>query len=268
MVYATPVAREMVTGDFYDSRSASYYLSPAKLESDYAPVRFERERRLFRRYCTRGAVLDVGCSTGAFLFHLKALGGYQVTGLDVAGATLDYAESRGLEVVRTPFLEWTGGGRSFDAVTFWAVLEHVLAPKGFLEQAARLLRPGGWCFALVPNFTSLSVRLLGPKYRYVTPEHLNYFTAATLKALVAAVPGFELVRLRSSHFNPVVMWHDLRHGGPERVPDQERARLLQQTTALKQEPALKPLKAFYVLTEKLLGSCRLADDLVLVLRKR
>src|SRR5436309_1674340 len=71
MVYANPVSEVLASGKFYDDAGADYYLSPAKLESDYADVRFERELRLFRKFCARGAVLDVGCSSGAFLFQLQ-----------------------------------------------------------------------------------------------------------------------------------------------------------------------------------------------------
>src|SRR3954466_7434941 len=67
MTYANPVPAEFASGQYYGEAGAEYYLSAAKLESDYAPVRFEREMRLFRRHCSRGSVLDVGCSSGAFL---------------------------------------------------------------------------------------------------------------------------------------------------------------------------------------------------------
>src|SRR3954447_11232131 len=71
MVYANPVADEFASGKYYDAVGTGYYLSPAKVESDYAPVRFERELGLFREHCASGAVLDVGCSSGAFLYQLK-----------------------------------------------------------------------------------------------------------------------------------------------------------------------------------------------------
>src|SRR5215467_8806682 len=70
MIYANPVAAEFASAEAYQELGKEYYLSPAKLESDYAEVRFARELRLFRRYCSGGGVLDVGCSTGAFLFQL------------------------------------------------------------------------------------------------------------------------------------------------------------------------------------------------------
>ncbi|MBI5384769.1 MAG: class I SAM-dependent methyltransferase [Verrucomicrobia bacterium] len=278
MIFANPVPEPFVTGAFYEERSASYYLSPEKLASDYAAVRFERELKLFREFCPGGDVLDVGCSTGGFLFQLLSLpmnrvGGasvpasrYRVTGLDVAGPALDHVAGRGLEVLRAPFLEHDFGARRFDAITFWAVLEHLAEPRKFLQHAATLLRPGGFCFVLVPNLNSLAVRLLGARYRYVTPEHLNYFTRATLLKLAASVRDLKPVALRSTHFNPVVIGQDWRRqGGP--VPDADRARLLAHTTRMKQSIWLKPAKLAYAGLEKGLGVLGLADNLVLVLRK-
>ena len=107
MVYVNPVPGDMASGEFYDSAGTGYYLSPDKLESDYADVRFERELRLFRKNCPRGSVLDVGCSSGAFLFQLRKRwpADYRILGTDVSGPPLDYAESRGVPVVRGDFLE-------------------------------------------------------------------------------------------------------------------------------------------------------------------
>ena len=95
MIYTNPVPGQFAYGEYYDRAGADYYLSPAKLESDYAKVRFERELRLFRKHCQGGAVLDVGCSSGAFLYQLIQgfPGCYQVLGTDVSGPPLDYAEA-------------------------------------------------------------------------------------------------------------------------------------------------------------------------------
>ena len=268
MVYANPVPESLVTGGFYEASAESFYLSPAKLESDYAPVRFARELRLFRRYCPTGSVLDVGCSTGAFLFQLKSLGGYAVAGTDVAGTALQYAQTRGVEVISTPFLEPGFGERRFDAITFWAVLEHLPEPRTFLNQAARCLNPGGFCFILVPNFRSLAVHLLRERYRYIMPEHLNYFTRKTLRQLVELTGGFDVVETRYTHFNPAVLWQDFWAGDTTRVPDAQRAGLLRRTTALKRNPWLWPLRPIYAMVEGILARCHLADNLVMVLRRK
>ncbi len=267
MVFANPVESAFASGQFYDAIGADYYLSEAKLESDYHPVRFQRELRLFRAFCRRGAVLDVGCSTGAFLHRLRRCGDYEVMGADVAGAPLDYAERQGIEVLRTPFLDHDFGTRRFQAVTFWAVLEHLVDPRAFLHRASTLLIPNGHCFALVPNLRSLAIRICGSRYRYVMPDHVNYFSATTLRDFAAREGAFETVALRSTHFNPVVVWQDWRRVR-DRVPDSERAQLLRRTTRLKQSRWLAPAKALYGWVESVLGAGMLADNLVIVLRRR
>ena len=268
MVYANPVGSEFASGSFYDERAESFYLASDKLESDHAPVRFERELRLFRACCPHGSVLDVGCSTGAFLLALKSRHpkDYAVYGTDVAGAAVDYAEKHGVQVLRTPFPELTGHESFFEAITFWAVIEHLVEPKKFLGKAAELLKPGGFCFVLVPNLKSLAVRILGAKYRYIMPEHVNYFTPATLSAFGQSCADFEIVKLTSTHFNPIVILKDLT-GKKRAVPDSERARLLKRTTAWKQNRWLGPVKAAYSLAERVLSAFNLADNLVIILRK-
>ena len=267
MIYANPVPAEFATGQYYDRAGTDYYLSPAKLESDYAAVRFERELRLFRKHFQGGAVLDVGCSSGAFLFHLSQRfpGCYQVLGTDVSGPPLDYAASRGVAVLRGNFLEQDFGQKQFEAVTFWAVVEHLLEPQSFLAKACSVLKPDGLCFVLVPNMNSLAARALGARYRYIYPQHLNYFTKATLAKLVE--PRFLVIEFSSTHFNPIVIWQDWRRGGQD-ISNRERAVLLQRTTSYKQNPLLSPVKALYKLAEKALGTLVLADNLVVVLRKK
>jgi 2-polyprenyl-3-methyl-5-hydroxy-6-metoxy-1,4-benzoquinol methylase len=267
MVYADPAPAEFASGQYYDQAGTDYYLSPAKLESDYAAVRFERELRLFRKHCRSGAVLDVGCSSGAFLYQLNQRfpGCYQVLGTDVSGPPLDYAQGRGIAVLRGSFPQQDFGQNKFDAVTFWAVLEHLLEPRQFLDKAWSILKPDGLCFVLVPNLKSLAARLLGTRYRYLYRQHLNYFTPATLTRLLQ--PRFSVIECRSTHFNPIVIWQDWRRGGNE-VLNQERADLLKRTTSYKQNPVLKPVKVLYRLTENMLGGLNLADNLASVLRKR
>ena len=267
MIYASPVPSEFISGKYYDRLAADYYLTPAKLESDFADVRFDRELRLFRKHCVGGRVLDVGCSTGAFLCQLakRFPDAYELVGTDTSGPALDYAASRGLQIIRGTFPDADFAGKEFDALTFWAVLEHLGDPKGFLEKAWSILKPAGLCFVLVPNMQSLAVRLLGRRYRYIYAQHLNYFTRRTLFQMVEH--RFSRLESVSMHFNPVVIWQDWRRGGAE-VSEVQRAELLKRTTAYKQNRLLGPVRGLYHLAEKTLGRLNLADNLALVLQKK
>lgn len=264
MIFTNPVSADLASGEFYD-RAGSEYLSPEKLESDYSDVRFERELRLFRSHCSSGSVLDVGCSSGAFLYQLNKRynGDYQICGTDASGPPLEHAAKMGVPVIRDDFLAHTFD-QSFDAVTFWAVMEHLSDPGRFLKKTSSILKPGGICFILVPNMRSLAVRLLGAKYRYIYAEHLNYFTPSTLKKFVGQ--EFKVLDLRSMHFNPIVIWQDSRHA-PQEVSRAQRYELLKRTTAFKKSAWLKPAKAGYRLTEKILGAFLMADNLCIVGKK-
>ena len=98
------------------------------------------------------------------------------------------------------------------------------------------------------------------------PDHVNYFTAETLKKFAATESALEIAAQGSSHFNPLVIAKDFR-GREQRVPDEARAELLKRTTAYKQNPWLKPVKLLYASAEKFLPTMNLADNLYIVLRK-
>jgi 2-polyprenyl-3-methyl-5-hydroxy-6-metoxy-1,4-benzoquinol methylase len=268
MTFANPIEEEFITGHFYDQLANPFYLSPDKLQSDYALVRFERELKLFRKFCPRGSVLDVGCSTGAFLYQLehRFANDYQTLGLDVSGPALDHAQQQGVPVLKEPYLTADFGNRRFSAVTFWAVIEHLANPRDFIAKTASVLEPGGLCFILVPNFRSLAIRILGSKYRYIFPQHVNYFTLQTLERLIAARKDFIVIHKASMHFNPLVIYRDWKTPR-DFVPDEERAKLLKRTTGYKQNPLMKPIKLFLKISEEILGKLNLADNIAVVLKK-
>jgi hypothetical protein len=73
--------------------------------------------------------------------------------------------------------------------------------------------------------------------------------------------------MRATHFNPLVIWQDFRKGERE-VPRAERAQLLAQTNAYKQSPWLGPLRVAYRASEWGLAQFFLADNLVVIARKK
>ncbi|MCC6235689.1 MAG: class I SAM-dependent methyltransferase [Verrucomicrobiales bacterium] len=267
MVFADPLPPESEAAH-YDQLGRPFYLSADKLEGDFASVRFTRELRLLRRFASEGSVLDVGCSTGAFLHQVRTRwpDAYQVTGIDVSTAALDHARSHGIEVVADSLLTHDFGARRFDVVTFWAVLEHLPDPLSFLERARHWLRPEGVCLVLVPNLAALGVRLLGTRYRYILPQHVNYFEAGTLERLTRQA-GLSPIARGGSHFNPIVLWQDWRRGSDELVPDRERAALLRRTTRWKQSLIATPARLGLSLAEKLLAAMGCADNLWLAARR-
>ena len=145
----------------------------------------------------RGKLLDVGCSIGLFL-HLAAERGWECTGLEPAPRARAHArEMYGLEVRAEPLEEAGLPDGGFDAVALLSVLEHTTQPLALLRECARVLRPGGALYVIVPNVESLACRALGPKVRtFDGRNHLVYFSPTTLADALGR-SGFEVVETRT-----------------------------------------------------------------------
>jgi ubiquinone/menaquinone biosynthesis C-methylase UbiE len=92
-----------------------------------------------------GRVLDVGCGTGRFLLELPG-DRYERIGVDVSSAMLDVPRRGGIEVHHASGGELPFSSGSFDLVTTFAVLHHLIDPelvRATLREMARVVRPGG-----------------------------------------------------------------------------------------------------------------------------
>ena len=129
--------------------------------------------------------LDVGCSTG-FVVEAARARGWNATGVDLNPSAIEFGQSRGLDL-RTVTLEDAGFAcGTFDAISLFDVLEHLLAPSRTLRACIDLLAPGGILFMYVPNYDSASRLLMGAAAHFIWPtHHLNYYTPATLRDLMA-----------------------------------------------------------------------------------
>lgn len=90
-----------------------------------------------------GLVLDLGCGTGRLAAHLAGRG-YKVVGVDVSPEMLASARRRGAlalvqaDAFRLPFRDAT-----FDAVAALRVVFHFQDAGALLQEASRVLAPGG-----------------------------------------------------------------------------------------------------------------------------
>lgn len=162
------------------------------------------------RFRRQGRILDVGCGLGLFLLTLDTAR-WERYGLEVMPAAYQEAVRR-LGAGRVRQAEITSAGfppQHFDVVTFWDVLEHLPNPVAALQEAFRLLRPGGLTLLRLPNFASYLARHFGEDwYELALPYHLYHFTPATLTRLLVAA-GFR-VRVLEDSLGPQ-RYHALKH---------------------------------------------------------
>jgi ubiquinone/menaquinone biosynthesis C-methylase UbiE len=106
-------------------------------------------------------ILDFGCGSGDIARHLSAHG-HRVTGCDLSVSMIQQAKAADaqgtinwLAVEETsPQSNLPFDNSSFDAVISSSVLEYVDAVDATLAEFGRVLKPGGWLLATVPDMRS------------------------------------------------------------------------------------------------------------------
>jgi SAM-dependent methyltransferase len=124
--------------------------------------------------------------------------GLEAVGLEPYEHACQMARERyGLEVICATLQEADLPESSFDAVTFFDVLEHVHDPVADVRRACELLRPGGFVYIKVPNIGALQASLFGPWWYWLdTPRHLFHFSPRSLRRALE-VAGFQDIDCRA-----------------------------------------------------------------------
>lgn len=166
-------------------------------------------RRFLASRC--GRLLDVGCGLGFFLQAVQQYPAWTACGWEISATAAQHARhTLGLDQVVSGRLEdapWPGG--SFDIITMWDVIEHVLEPDPLLARCHALLKDNGMCFLHTPN-----VHLQLPKARlkrllqglqpgvgYLHPrDHLHHYSMHSLRCLLQR-NGF--ARVAFLHLRPI-----------------------------------------------------------------
>ena len=125
-------------------------------------------------------VLDVGCGAGHLLRNLRSAGLHKVLGIDPFvehDITVD-----GTRLVQKGNLEDVTG--PFDLVMFHHSFEHMPDPVATLQQAHRLIAPGGHCIVRVPLVSSRAWRKYGVNWVQLdAPRHFYLHSAGSLQGL-------------------------------------------------------------------------------------
>jgi len=148
----------------------------------------------------KGAVLDIGCGTGAFLQTMKEAD-WQITGLEPD----EVARAKATELYnihpQEPGKLFELPAASFNAITMWHVLEHVHELHAYIKQIADLLAVNGKLFIAVPNYTSKDAAIYAAFWAaYDVPRHLYHFSPQSMEKLLS-MHGLKLTSVKPMWFD-------------------------------------------------------------------
>ncbi|MFC1643982.1 methyltransferase domain-containing protein [Candidatus Omnitrophota bacterium] len=180
--------------EFYDKKYRKKFKpklnkgsSPQELFDIYSNFQ-EGRIQLIKKFLTKEMrLLEVGCSAGMFLSHVKNYVS-EIVGIDYDSEAARFASKKCSCPVFDNDIEDTDlDEQTFDIICMFQTLEHVKDPHKFLEKYRRYLKPKGIMYVEVPNlYDSLisAYNLPGHHNFYFHSAHSWYFTEKSLNILM------------------------------------------------------------------------------------
>jgi SAM-dependent methyltransferase len=175
-----------------------------------------------RNVVAPACIVDIGCGDGeAASVALAANPGHRLVGIDWSADALCRAKSRGLTLIRAavdgislPLRTGTA-----DVVIMSELIEHLVDTDSALDEAWRVLKPGGTLLLSTPNlaawynrgllavgvqpvFSEVSLRGVFGRPGTVVAGHLRMFTSRSLTGLLRA-RGFGSIELSGAPYHDV-----------------------------------------------------------------
>jgi 2-polyprenyl-3-methyl-5-hydroxy-6-metoxy-1,4-benzoquinol methylase len=189
LIYTNPRLDGLQILDSYVAVEDPLYVE----ERDGRVLTFERHLRpLEQLHAPPGKLLDVGAYTGVFV-EIAAQHGWEAWGVEPGHWAVEQAQARGLHIIEGTLAASGLADDSFDVVTMWDVIEHLTDPLAEVQQAYRLLKPGGLLVVHTMDIDSLFARVMGRHWPWLMEMHIYYFSQRTLRATLEKV-GFRVIR--------------------------------------------------------------------------
>lgn len=203
----------------------TYYWDQNLEPPAFVQSRLEEIVAEFAPYRQTNRLLDIGCGAGNLLRAARK-SGWDAQGVDVAVNAAKHVRELGFEVFCGELRDAHFPSAHFDVITAAELLEHLPDPRAELKEIARLLRPGGLFWTTTPHSRGLAARVLGMKWRCISPpEHLQLFSANGLKSLMLDV-GFRDIRVQTTGSNPIEIWNAARRKKAPVTTEQHYDRVL------------------------------------------
>lgn len=166
-------------------------------------------KRFMEKKC--GNILDVGAGLGFFVKFAEEILGWDSYGVEISKEGCNFAKEKlNLNKIFCGRIEETDFEKeSFDIITMWDVIEHLLEPRPVLKKCYELLKDEGFLFLHTPNGevqlykSRIKKIIFGEKegIRYLeAKDHLNLYKEKTIEKLLKGC-GFQEIKF--FHLPPI-----------------------------------------------------------------
>jgi len=199
-LYPRPSIEELIS--FYPLHYHAYNEDHGFIAKPIVTLRAKNRVATYRRLIKSGKInlFDVGTGDCRHFDEMSLYGSFKFSGVEIKPEMVQAARQRGYEVVPGTLedMEVAALAGSFDLVTMYQLVEHVLSPDVLFAKALSLLRPGGYVLGQLPSMDSLERSIFGRYWAgYHFPRHLQMFTKRGLKTLLAN-RGFSPISVTSA----------------------------------------------------------------------
>lgn len=203
LIFSTPILSANKIEKFYAQSGFEYNLEASYLKKTYGAYLKESLKGLTTK---KKKLLDIGCGNGFFLMEAKDMG------LDVFGI-----EPGKSSILKAPvwlqkkitlgfFTDKSFKKNTFDIVTCFHTLDHIIDPNTFLTDLNSVLTKNGRAIIIVHNTDGLSVKLFGEKSPIFDIEHIYLFNKKSLVSLFEK-NNFRVIRVFDvTNTYPLIYW--------------------------------------------------------------
>lgn len=180
-------SEEYFNGNREDGYS-NYVLSEKVLKFE-----FQKILNLLTQFAPKnGKLLELGCAYGFFLDLASKK--FECTGIEISNHAVEFCRKKGLRVypgvLNSKILSEL---ESFDVSVMLDCIEHLPDPHNTLHLIGQTMKSGGTLLITTGDWDTLVARLMGKKWRLLTPpQHLYFFNKKSLEILLKK-NGFQIM---------------------------------------------------------------------------
>lgn len=206
-----PLASE--TRDYYEISNTNNYYQKEIIQKTISRRKktFNEHLNYIEKFAHKGKLLDLGASIGIFTEMANARG-WKAEGVELNKYAWKYAKQKGLSIFNYSLEECAFGSASYDVVTGWEFISHLTEPYTIIEEAFRILVPGGLIFLSTPNVRGYDYLVLGNNHPTIGYTYLNLFDETSIKIMLEKIGFIDIEVHAKGRLDVQIVSNALRNG--------------------------------------------------------